>query len=154
MFPNEGTKLSLDLDFVASNIMFLITEKVAKLTINETSKLCRLGLNRSIKQAGLTNITITNANLQRQPSQIAKLLVPIDFLLINAPHRGLGNIVQSMTNIQSLPKLVLYVSTHPHLLVKDGESLQKLGYKLTELEGIDQFPNTPKCEWIAVWVQE
>ena len=102
----------------------------------------------------MKNITISKINVQRNPHHISEMLDSVESLLINAPVSGIGNTIQALVNSKSPPKLLIYVTKHAHIFVKDGESLNNMGYRLVELDGIDQFPNTPNCEWIGTWVRE
>jgi 23S rRNA (uracil1939-C5)-methyltransferase len=51
------------------------------------------------------------------------------------------------------PDTIVYVSCHAQTLIKDGMNLMELGYQLRHIEGVDQFPNTPHCEWVTLWTK-
>lgn len=126
---------------------------VSSIVATETSKLARDGLSKAAKQAKCTNITISSINLQRNTPESVELMQQADTLLVDPPRSGLTHTLNTLQTSNPRPTHILYVSCYGRTLFKDGAELQRLGYELVHIEGIDQFPNTPHCEWISIWKQ-
>ena len=142
----------LEIDSIAGTFALPISQEVQGVIAAEPSKISRLGLERSIKKAGIKNISVTSTNFHRPNQQSVEIMESVDALLVHPHHTGLGQILSTLQSISSLPSLIIYISHHPNTLMKDGVSLQKLGYTLVEFEGVDLFPNTQNCEWIGAWM--
>lgn len=73
-------------------------------------------------------------------------------LLVDPPRAGLREVLQRLEgeDKESLPTAILYVSCFTEVFVADAERLQKLGYRIESLVGVDQFPNSPHAEWVAL----
>lgn len=72
-------------------------------------------------------------------------------LLVDPPRAGLRQILQRLSKGQP-PKALIYVSCFTEVFVEEAKSLLQLGYRLQSLEGVDQFPHSPHCEWIGLFV--
>lgn len=128
-----------------------LSTMVSSIVATETSKLAREALNTASKHAKCTNITVSPINLQRNSAQSVALIEQADTLLVDPPRSGLTHTLNTIESSSSRPLHIVYVSCYGRTLFKDGEALRKLGYKLVHLEGVDQFPNTPHCEWVSLW---
>lgn len=76
---------------------------------------------------------------------------PVDLLVCDPPRSGLGSFINGLAALSRRlrPRHIVYVSCHPEALARDVEGLAPLGYALRSLRGVDQFPWTPHCEWVA-----
>jgi 23S rRNA (uracil1939-C5)-methyltransferase len=71
-------------------------------------------------------------------------------LFFDPPRSGLGESLVQQIPLGHFP-VIVYVSCGLESWQRDGENLRQLGYTLTDLEWVDQFPNTPHYEIISVW---
>lgn len=71
-------------------------------------------------------------------------------LLLDPPRSGVGENLLKQIPQGKFP-VVIYVACGVEAWEKDGKTLTNLGYRLTSLEWVDQFPNTPLFEVISVW---
>jgi 23S rRNA (uracil1939-C5)-methyltransferase len=116
----------------------------------EIFPLAKEGLTKAIAQHRLNSkIEVLAVNLQRNTEMARNIINEHDALLVDPPRSGLHHSLNTLAEAQKQPKVILYVSCHAESLSKDAHALYELGYKLEIIEGIDQFPNTPHCEWIA-----
>jgi tRNA/tmRNA/rRNA uracil-C5-methylase (TrmA/RlmC/RlmD family) len=114
------------------------------------------GLKKSFAESGLFHrIDIFQANFH-QPSKALVLKLANAFsagagLLVDPPRSGLGTVLDHVTHMpeRNQPGHILYFSCFSSSLARDADKLLKCGYELVHLEGIDQFPHSPHCEWLA-----
>jgi len=114
------------------------------------------GLRKTLTESGLIHRTeIFQANFH-QPSKTLKLKLAHAFssgagLLVDPPRSGLGTVLDHVTRLseRNQPGHILYFSCFSSSLARDADKLLKCGYELVHLEGIDQFPHSPHCEWLA-----
>ncbi|MBF0315694.1 MAG: class I SAM-dependent RNA methyltransferase [Oligoflexia bacterium] len=74
----------------------------------------------------------------------------IDTLVTNPPRdgvKGMHSVIQYFPNI----KEVFYISCDPETFVRDAKILQEFDFELNELQPIDQFPQTPHVEILALF---
>ncbi len=73
-------------------------------------------------------------------------------LLVDPPRAGLREVLSRLKSGDQ-PRSLLYVSCHNESFAADARELLTLGYRLTELAGIDQFPHSRHCEWVALFTR-
>jgi 23S rRNA (uracil1939-C5)-methyltransferase len=94
-------------------------------------------------------------NCQFEAGDVAELLEEmtadkrsIDVTVLNPPRKGCDQKV--LERVASLgPKLILYVSCSPQSLARDLDILNKLGYRCSEIQPVDMFPQTIHVENVA-----
>ncbi len=129
-----------------------LSHLVQKVIATESSPLARKALTQALKHHKVENVVVSPLNIQRQTKASVELLEQADAMLVDPPRSGLGHTLQTIEKATRKPQVILYVSCHGRTLCKDGQQLRTMGYALQQIQGIDQFPNTPHCEWISVWV--
>ncbi|MEZ4872123.1 MAG: hypothetical protein R2827_07730 [Bdellovibrionales bacterium] len=75
-------------------------------------------------------------------------------LLVDPPRSGLKNFVDKIKNFSSIPKEIIYVSCFAQSLSEDIRKFIELGYEIKKIVGVDQFAQTPHCEWIVHLIQK
>jgi 23S rRNA (uracil1939-C5)-methyltransferase len=69
-------------------------------------------------------------------------------VIVDPPRSGLD--ATSLAQILQLaPKEILYISCNPETQAQNVKVFIENGYKLLELQPVDQFPHTPHLETIA-----
>lgn len=78
-------------------------------------------------------------------------LKDFDLLVVDPPRSGLRNVATHIeaTAPDALPAALIYVSCFGESMVDDLERLVQAGYRLKKIIGVDQFAQSPHCEWIA-----
>ncbi len=72
-----------------------------------------------------------------------------DIVFIDPPRAGLDE--KALSHLIALrPQKIVYISCNPATQVLNIQSLNLAGYKLTEVQPVDQFPHTPHLENIAI----
>ncbi len=128
-----------------------LSQLVTKVIATESSTVARSALDKALKHHHIENVEISPLNIQRQTDASITLLSQADALLVDPPRSGLGHTLRTLEKVSSKPDIIVYVSCHGRTLCKDGQQLRTMGYTLKHLHGVDQFPNTPHCEWVSVW---
>lgn len=116
----------------------------------DTDAVALAGLARGVEAAGVgAEVEVRAGSLAG--SGLAQLAMRVDTLVVDPPRSGLGAFVGALAGLPaaSRPRHVVYVSCHPEALVRDAAGLEPAGYGLEDIEGIDQFPQTPHIEWVA-----
>ena len=80
----------------------------------------------------------------------ARLRQPVEVVVVDPPRTGLSSAVVDGLLRWGTPKIV-YVSCDVPTLARDTALLIAGGYRLTSIEGLDMFPNTPHVECVAVF---
>ena len=152
----EQTEVTHWLEYGAGcgNFTLPFAERFSHITATEISPISREGLRKAAGHQKLSaKINISNINLQRNTKDSQLLIGKSDGLLVDPPRSGLHDSINALRDTLQRPQSILYVSCYARSLAKDGMLLKELGYTLKHIEGIDQFPNTPHCEWIALFQQ-
>lgn len=110
-------------------------------------------LARSADEAGLAARLEISASSFERGEDIATLVQGVDVMLADPPRQGLGRFIDGLARLSRglRPLHLVYVSCHPEALARDSARLAALGYALTHLSGVDQFPWTPHAEWVATF---
>ena len=73
--------------------------------------------------------------------------------LLDPPRSGLGLALKEFLEHPTCSHIV-YVSCNFKSMKHDMEQLFQAGYKLKTIKGIDQFPKSNHCEWVAYFVKD
>jgi 23S rRNA (uracil1939-C5)-methyltransferase len=72
-----------------------------------------------------------------------------DVVVVDPPRAGLSkNVVARIA--ESSPKRIVYVSCNPTTLAPNAAQLVEAGYRLVRVRPVDQFPQTPHIECVAL----
>ena len=71
-----------------------------------------------------------------------------DVLVVDPPRKGCDEALLN-TILAMKPKRVVYVSCNPGTLARDLRILEDGGYKTSEVQPVDMFPQTMHCEAVA-----
>lgn len=73
-------------------------------------------------------------------------------LIVDPPRAGLRELLLLLeSGAAGKPDAIIYVSCHSEALREDATKLFQMNYKLKSLVGVDQFPQSPHCEWVALF---
>ena len=107
------------------------------------------GLKRSLVELKLeSRVKVVLADMNK-PASLVSCLGRGEGLLVDPPRSGLGAAVEALSRCQTLPPHILYLSCYQDSLLSDLSTLTRLGYQPGHVLGIDQFPETPHCEWLV-----
>lgn len=99
----------------------------------------------------LNNVHIYQGDVGKVLAEHGKTFPSPDLVMVDPPRSGLdGTAIAQILQLQ--PKTLLYISCNPASQSKNIEVLVAAGYRLTDLQPVDQFPHTPHIENIAILV--
>ena len=71
-----------------------------------------------------------------------------DVIIVDPPRAGLtGSLIDKIASKK--PPLVLYVSCNPSTLARDSARFLKSGYRITDIQPVDLFPQTFHVETVV-----
>ena len=140
----------LELCSGSGNFTLPLAHSGAEVTAWEVAPLAIAGLQRAAEENDLS-IEAAVLNIHRASPRLASALEKAapEAILADPPRSGLGGFIGVLAASTLRPPIV-YVSCNADTLVADIARLSLLGYLLTRLTGIEQFPHTPHGEWVAV----
>ncbi len=94
-----------------------------------------------------------NVEFKAGPAEVVipdwyKAGIKADVLVVDPPRKGCDEALLD-TILAMKPKKVVYVSCNPATLARDLKILEAGGYKTTEIQPVDMFPQTMHCEAVA-----
>ncbi len=97
---------------------------------------------------GIDNVQIHQGDVGKILQSWEKDKLKPDLVIVDPPRSGLD--ATSIAQILQLaPKEILYISCNPETQAQNVKVFIENGYKLLELQPVDQFPHTPHLETIA-----
>ncbi|HSX04327.1 MAG TPA: 23S rRNA (uracil(1939)-C(5))-methyltransferase RlmD [Rhabdochlamydiaceae bacterium] len=107
------------------------------------------GVNKEIN--GIENFTIHNGDVGTVLEKL-KIDEPPDLVIVDPPRAGLDE--RALKNIIHLsPKEILYISCNPRSQADNIKILIDAGYRLSQIQPIDQFPHTSHVENIVLLIK-
>lgn len=129
----------------------------AEVVALERDPLARAGLEQGAEDVGLaSSIRVISGDMHRANPALIQHLRRADAVLVDPPRSGLRGTLDALDQVEpdDRPTHVLYVSCFAESLVADGSRLLELGYTPMAIAGVDQFPQTPHCEWVVRWQRD
>jgi len=123
----------------AGNFSFMLSQNCETLDLIEISPLAKKGL-----QKGLSHLP-NHAQIQFLTSCSESSCTAI---LVDPPRSGMGT---NLSSIYQHPTIrdIIYVSCNIQSLIHDMRIVFEHGYELRSIHGVNQFPRSTHCEWIA-----
>ena len=123
----------------AGNFSFMLSQNSLHLDLVEVSTIAIRGLKKGLSH--LKNHSTINFVKSCSESSCSAILV-------DPPRSGMG---QNIFDLCQHPTLqdIIYVSCHVQSLIDDMSILFQHGFRLQHIHGINQFPRTAHCEWVA-----
>jgi 23S rRNA (uracil1939-C5)-methyltransferase len=103
----------------------------------------------NVQAAGLDNVRVFENEVE---AALATLDERADAVVADPPRSGCGPAV--IGRLAALePERLVYVACDPATLARDAKSLTAAGYRLTEVQPLDLFPQTYHVESVALFVK-
>lgn len=106
----------------------------------------------NIAQNNLKNMTILTGSVMEILTKIRqeKTFPLPDAVMVDPPRVGLDS--ETLLHLKELrPRKLLYISCNPITQSENAEFLRECGYRITDIQPVDQFPHTYHIENIAVF---
>lgn len=110
-------------------------------------------LTAAAKAAGLSRVTATARDLERQPLTRQELK-KLDALLLDPPRAGAKAQVQQIAEAAKTgeaPGLIVMAACDPSSFARDARTLLEAGYRLEKAVPIDQFRWSPHLEIVSIF---
>ncbi len=104
------------------------------------------------KKLAKTDSLAADLNDQKSWARIKQIQPTPDLLFLDPPREGFETITDFMKLFRPL-KHVIYVSCNVETFARDANALIGLGFKVSRIQPIDMFPNTPHAELCAHFFQ-
>ena len=150
----SGSKEWVELFCGSGNFSLAIASHGLSVMAYENDELAVQALKRSKLENSIDHLQIERVDVYHQPNKIASL--GSKGLLVDPPRSGLGKSLSWLGALPAggRPKTLIYVSCFSDTFVSDAKQLAELGFKLVELCGVDQFPQSSHMEWIGSFQAE
>lgn len=149
---DSGVSDWLELGAGIGNFSLALVANGARICALENDRRATAGLQYGANQAGLAEkLDIRVINIHRRDDHLAPLVSGYGGILADPPRSGLRGFLTMLAGVPpvSRPGYFVYVSCFAQTLASDCAELYRLGYRLERLQGLDQFPQSPHCEWLA-----
>lgn len=144
----------LELGAGSGNFTLPLAAQGALVTAVEVEPRALAGLGRAAAEAGLSDrIFPRAASFHRADPALTALFSEHRAVLADPPRSGLGAALDALGAVPEAqrPAVFLYVSCFGESLVADAVRLHALGYHPGGVLGVDLYPQSPHCEWVAVF---
>ena len=122
----------------------------AEVVAVEPDPLASAGLERMAQDQGWTDrLRLAPASLARDDAALRALISDSEAILVDPPRSGMGALPAALSSTPG-PRWLLSVSCHADSFVDDLAALIAGGWSLRASAGIDQFPQSPHAEWLAL----
>lgn len=111
------------------------------------------------RKNGLSNVTFETGKVEEvlprylEEEKAKNHPHPVDIIIVDPPRKGCDTACLS-TILQARPQNVIYVSCDPATLSRDLKVLSEGGYRLEEVQGVDQFPHSVHVETVVSMSRE
>lgn len=147
----------LELGAGIGNFTLPLAARFDAVTAIENDPRALAGLSRAAEEAGLSDrIRVSQTNMHRASHRFLELLSEHDAVLADPPRSGLRGFLDSLRELEfeKRPHWFLYVSCFDQSFAQDAAVLQECGYAPRHVEGLDQFPQSKHCEWVALFEKQ
>jgi 23S rRNA (uracil1939-C5)-methyltransferase len=156
LLPKDISGQWVELGSGAGTFTLPLWEHGLDLTAIEMDPLALESLNLSAKFSQMSHEEkIQDVNFTKPGEKLKSFLETARGIVADPPRSGLGNngVLPTLSELSpnARPKHFLYLSCLQESLIKDSLALHTLGYRLQKVIGVDQFAQTPHCEWIAAF---
>ncbi len=149
--PNSIYEFGAGIGTLTLPALFASATQAAKYTVFENDELSLQGLKKTLEQCDLApRIQINAGDFQKEKivSQAVQTLEGADLLILNPPRSGVGDFLVPTVEASHA---AIYMSCFAQSLIEDAKLLIAMGFKLKQVELVDQFPQTSHGEWLALW---
>ncbi len=120
---------------------------VSKVVGIELSPESSLDARENAKLNGFSNVEIITGDVGKELS--GRFSESPDLVLLDPPRSGLDSTAIEQV-VRLKPKKIVYISCNPETQARDVAQFLQAGFKLNALQPVDQFPQTPHIENIAL----
>lgn len=141
-------KIALDLYAGVGFFALQLAKNYQKVIATEVNKTAVKWAKHNIKENNINNLEFYDFSTEKWLAKMSRQVTKLDLIVLDPPRVGI--IKKTLLSIAALePKEIVYVSCEPTTLARDLRVLADCGYQLTNVLGVDLFPQTYHIETIA-----
>lgn len=145
-----GARRWLELGAGNGNLSSALLRVGAAVVAVEPDPLAAAGLERMAEAQGWADrLRRAPASLSRDDAALRALISDAEAILVDPPRSGMGALPAALAAAPG-PRWLLSVSCHADSFVDDLAALIAGGWALRAASGLDQFPQSPHAEWMAL----
>lgn len=154
-FLGEGkNQKALELCSGSGNLSFLLASLGFDCISTELDKNCMMNAEESRKSFfAKEKLHFKRLNAHKKSEELNQLLKEVDLLVVDPPRSGLRSGLEVFEDLAEadLPERLLYISCFLESLAEDSKKIQDMGYRITKVNLLDQFPHSSHCEYILLF---
>lgn len=146
------SKSWLELCSGSGNLTFPLLSLFPKVIATELDENAINSLKESARKLNLSDhLQTERINIHKPSKKLEELLSGVDGILADPPRSGLQGFLEVISKVpkENLPATFIYASCFAESLISDLKVLKELGYNVSKIIGVDQFPHSSHCEWIV-----
>ncbi len=142
----------MDLYAGTATLGIVFSSVAKKVTSIELNPHAVFDAKKNQEESGIAHLTIYQGDVSAVLDTLSKEagFVPPDLVVVDPPRTGLDLKAVDLL-VKMAPKKILYISCNPATLSANAQTLSSQGYRMQELQPVDQFPHTVHVECIAIF---
>jgi 23S rRNA (uracil1939-C5)-methyltransferase len=145
----SGSETVFDLYSGTGTISLFLAERAAEVYGIEYSKAAVTDAERNAAANRISNANFIAGDVAEKIVELKNAGVCPDVIVLDPPRAGCDEIVLR-TAAEMAPVRMVYVSCNPATLARDLALLESMGYRASEIQPVDMFPQTYHVECVAV----
>ncbi len=145
-----GTETVFDLYCGIGTISLFLSQKAKKVIGIEIVPQAIADAKQNAKLNDVNNVEFFVGKAEVEVPKLYKKGITADVVVVDPPRKGIEEIVLQTIAEMKVPRIV-YVSCNPSTMARDVEILNRLGYKMEECTGIDNFCHSMHVEAV-LWM--
>lgn len=134
------------------NFTLPLASRFEKVDVFEVDALACQALTENLKLSGLNEkVSIHQGDFQNLNERRKFNSSEFDLIFVDPPRSGLKQFLDPLFSSPLRPANFLYVSCYPESFCADAKRLIEVEYSLKNITIIDQFPQTPHAELVALF---
>ena len=129
-----------------------VSDKARKIYLVEENSQAVADAKENFKINGCKNYEVFLGDAKNQFRIFLKEKKKFNHVIIDPPRKGSDH--EALELLSNLTNSIIYVSCNPQTLVRDIKILEKFGFKVKTLRGVDMFPYSYHIESVAVIERE
>ncbi len=144
-----GTETVFDLYCGIGTISLFLSQKAKKVIGIEIVPQAIADAKQNAKLNDVNNVEFFVGKAEVEVPKLYKKGITADVVVVDPPRKGIEEIVLQTIAEMKVPRIV-YVSCNPSTMARDVEILNRLGYKMEECTGIDNFCHSMHVECVVL----
>ena len=133
------------------NFTFPLASQVEKVFALEMDALSLESMEKSLQKFEFSvRIKILRKNLHKKDPELFSYIETADVILVDPPRSGMQGSLEILQEAKKLPKYFIYISCFLDSYAQDVKILGDLGYKISKLHVVDQFPQSEHFEIMSL----